>query len=66
MQKKKSNVFSIFAKYKVMVEKYFKTFIVTMYSDGSGEYLDLKSMIESHGIQHLFSPPHTSQHISFA
>lgn len=49
-----------------MVEKYFKTSIVTMYSDGGGEYRGLKSMIESHGIQHLFSPPHTPQLIGSA
>lgn len=52
----KSNAFSLFPKFKVMVEKYFKTSINTIYSDGGKEYHGLKTMVSNSGIQHLF--PH--------
>ncbi|KAA8530006.1 hypothetical protein F0562_034538 [Nyssa sinensis] len=41
------------------VEIFFHTSIVTLYSDGGGEYQGLKTLVESHGIQNLVSPPHT-------
>lgn len=59
VKKKKFNVLSIFSKLKIMVEKYFNTSITMICSDGGGEYHGLKSLVKSHGIQHLFSPPHT-------
>ena len=62
----KSDVFSIFPKFKVMVEKYFKSSINTIYTDGGKEYQGLKTVFETHGIQHLVSPPYTAQHIASA
>lgn len=47
-----------------MVEIFFQTSIVTIYFDGGGEYQCLKGIFESHGIQHLVSPPYTPQHIA--
>ena len=61
---KKSDVFSVFSKFKTMVEKFFSAPIITIYSDGGGEYKALKSIVESHGIQHLISPPYTPQHVA--
>lgn len=40
----------------------FSTKIVTIYIDGGGEYQALKSYFQSHGINHLQTPPHTPQH----
>jgi hypothetical protein len=58
----KSDVLNVFTKFKTVVEKFFKTSILTIYSDGGGEYQKLKSFLETHGIQHLKTPPHTPQH----
>ena len=55
----KSNVFSVFRQYKVLVKKFFKRPIVIVYSDGGGEYTALKSFLATKGIQHLKTPPHT-------
>ena len=60
----KLDVFTIFPKHKAMIEKYFKMSLVTAYTDGGGEYKGLKSLLESHGVQQLLSPPHTPQHIT--
>lgn len=53
--------FFLFLKFKSTLEFFFKTSIVTMYSDGGGEYKRLKSFFESHRIQYLISPPYTLQ-----
>ena len=60
----KSDIFSIFSKFKVMVEKYFKLSINTIYTDWGKEYQGLKTVFETHGIQHFVSPPYTPQHIA--
>ncbi|OMP01767.1 Integrase, catalytic core [Corchorus capsularis] len=39
-----------------------KTYIVSMYSDGGGEYEKLKQFFQTHGISHLQTPPHTPEH----
>ena len=62
----KSDVSSIFPKFKTMVEKFFKTSIRTIYSDGGTEYQSLKPLFANSGIQHLISPPYTPQHIASA
>ena len=58
----KSDTLPIFTKFKAMIENYFSTPIVTLYSDGGGEFLGLKPFLEKHGIQHLLTPPYTPQH----
>ena len=55
----KSDVFSVFRQYKVLVEKFFKRPIVTVYSDGGGEYTALKSFLATKWIQHLKTPHQT-------
>ncbi|GAB2288160.1 hypothetical protein Dimus_037980 [Dionaea muscipula] len=49
-----------------MIKEHFQLPIRTIYSDGRREYIGLKQMFSSHGIQHLISPPYTPQHIATA
>lgn len=44
------------------MENYFKTRIITLYSDNGGEFMGLGSFLSIHGISHLTSPPHTPEH----
>ena len=60
----KSDVFSLFPKFKIMIEIFFKTSINTIYSDGGTEYQGLKTMFANSGIQHLISPPYKPQHVA--
>ena len=62
----KSDVYTISPKYKSMVEKYFKTSLITLYTDGGTEYTSLKSYFVSQGIQHQVSLPYTPEHVGFA
>lgn len=62
----KSDVFAIFRRYKLLVEKYFKRPITTIYSYGGGEYTALKTFLSNEGIQHFKTPPHTPQHNGMA
>ena len=55
-------VFTIFCQFKILVENYFKTKIVSIHSDGGSEYIALKEFLANLGIQHLKMPPHTPQH----
>jgi len=63
---KKSDVKTTFIRFKAVVENYFKTKIVTLYSDNGGEYIALKEFLVMHEISHLTSPPHTPEHNGFA
>ena len=58
----KSDLSSLFPKFKALVEEFFNTPIVTIYSDGGGEYTTLQSLLASYSIQHLKIPPYTPQH----
>uniref|UniRef100_A0A6N2KS64 Integrase catalytic domain-containing protein n=1 Tax=Salix viminalis TaxID=40686 RepID=A0A6N2KS64_SALVM len=58
----KSDVLTIFPKFKVTVENYFKKSIVSIYSDNGGEFIALKNYLANNGISHLTTPPHTPQH----
>jgi len=58
----KYDVSLIFPKFKVIVEKYFKKSIVSIYFDNGGEYIKLKDYFATQGINHLTTPPHTPQH----
>ena len=62
----KSDVYTVFPKFKSMVEKYFKASLVTLYTDGGTEYKSLKSYFVSQGIQHQVSPPYTPEHVGSA
>ena len=59
---RKSDVKSIFIRFKAIVENYFKNKIVTFYFDNGGEFTALKDFFQIHGISHHTSPPHTPEH----
>lgn len=63
---RKSDVVNIVPRFKALVENHFQTKIITLYSDNGGEYTGLASVLSQHGISHLTSPPHTSEHNDFA
>ena len=46
------------------MEQHFNTKILSLYTDGSGEFEGLKSYLESQGIEHLISPPYTPQRVA--
>lgn len=53
---------TIFRQFKALVETFFKTKIISVYSDGGGEYIALRDFLATHGIQHLNTSSHTLQH----
>ncbi|XP_013624346.1 PREDICTED: uncharacterized protein LOC106330425 [Brassica oleracea var. oleracea] len=48
--------------FKALVENQFDEKIKTLYSDNGGEYLAMRQYLQTHGISHLTSPPHTPEH----
>jgi hypothetical protein len=59
----KSQVFSSFVKFKLLVEKQFNTSIKQFQSDNGGEYTSnqFKQYLNQHGILHRLTCPYTSQ-----
>jgi hypothetical protein len=57
----KSDVYNIFLKFQVFVERYFNTKIKSIQSDWGGEYRNLNKFFSSLGILHRLSCPHTHQ-----
>ena len=60
--KQKSQVKEIFPAYKELVENRFQRRIGTLFTDNGGEFMVMKAYLQSHGISHLTSPPHTPEH----
>ena len=60
--KQKSDVHAVFVRFKTLVEKFFKTPIISLYSDNGGEYIALRHTLAQHGISHFTTPPHTPEH----
>ncbi|KAG7565206.1 Integrase catalytic core [Arabidopsis suecica] len=60
--KQKSQVKEVFIAFKALVENHFNTRIDTLFSDNGGEFVALRSYLQSCGISHLTSPPHTPEH----
>lgn len=58
----KSDVFTTFHQYKAVVENFFNRFIISIYSNGGGEYIALKDFFNTMGIQHLKTLPYTPQY----
>ena len=58
----KSDVFSIFQQYKVLVENLFSCTIQQLQSDNGGEYLSIEfqNFLAKHGIFHRLTCPYTS------
>lgn len=49
-----------------LVERHFQNKVLSLYTDGGGEFEGLKSYLNSQGIEHLKSPPYTPQRVAFA
>ncbi|MBW0488518.1 hypothetical protein O181_028233 [Austropuccinia psidii MF-1] len=66
--KKKSDCFNHFCIFKLLVKNKFMTKIKNILTDGGGESIDksFKNHCIKSGINHITSPPYTSQHNPFA
>lgn len=64
--KKKSQVYDIFTRFKVLVENRFQSKLKTLYTDNGGEYIALSTYLSTHGISHFTTPPHTPEHNGIA
>lgn len=62
----KSDVKSIFIRWKALVEKRFQHKLITLYSDNGGEYMALADFLAINGVSHLTTPPHTPEHNGFS
>jgi transposase InsO family protein len=60
--KRKSDVQTIFPKFKSLVENFFHHKIKILYTDNGGEYIGLRPFLQNHGISHHTTPPHTPEH----
>ena len=58
----KLDVHSTFVAFKKLVENYFTTTIKTLCIVNGGEFLALRSFLETHGITYLTIPPQTLEH----
>ncbi|KAL4586189.1 hypothetical protein LXL04_010821 [Taraxacum kok-saghyz] len=59
--KRKSDVSVLFPQFKTLVEKFFHTPLVSLFSDNGGEYTGLIPYLQQHGISHFTTPPHTPE-----
>ncbi|KAL4590424.1 hypothetical protein LXL04_003353 [Taraxacum kok-saghyz] len=57
----KSDVSKIFPQFKLLVEKYFNTSIISMFTDNGGEYQALIPLFKSMGISHYTTAQHTPE-----
>lgn len=60
--KQKSDLYNIFINFKILVEIFLKTSIISVFSDSGGEFIKLKPFFNKCGISHLTSPPYTLEH----
>jgi transposase InsO family protein len=60
--KRKSDVQTIFPKFKSLVENFYHHKIKILYTDNGGEYIGLRPFLQNHGISHHTTPPHTPEH----
>ena len=64
--KNKHEVQKHFQSLHPVLEKYFGHKMLTLYTDRGGEYKVMEPYLNSNGIQHLVSPPHTPQRVALA
>lgn len=62
----KSDVKSIFIRWKALVEARFQSKLITLYSDNGGEYISLADFLSTNGVSHLTTPPHNPEHNGFS
>ena len=55
--KAKSDVATLFPQFKLLVEKFFQTSIVSLFTDNGGKYIGLAPFLQSNGISHYTTPP---------
>ena len=60
--KKKSDVSIIFPQFKKLVETYFQTSLISIFSNNGGEYQKLIPVFNHCGVSHFTTPPHTPEH----
>ena len=46
------------------MEKHFDSKVLSLYTDGGGEYKSLDSYLSLHGVQHLSTPPYTPERVA--
>ena len=63
--KQKSEVKTIFIKFKAIVEKHFDKTIKILYSNNDGKYIALSHFLSKNDISHLTTSPHTPKHYGF-
>ncbi|KAL4561418.1 hypothetical protein LXL04_033584 [Taraxacum kok-saghyz] len=59
--KRKSDVAILFPQFKSLVEKFFNTPLVSLFTDNGGEYQGLTSFLQTNGVSHYTTPPHTPE-----
>ncbi|KAJ0852435.1 putative RNA-directed DNA polymerase [Helianthus annuus] len=59
--KQKSDVSILFPQFKTLVEKFFGTPLVSLFSDNGGEYIGIIPYLQTNGISHFTTPPHTPE-----
>ncbi|GJT77324.1 retrovirus-related pol polyprotein from transposon TNT 1-94 [Tanacetum coccineum] len=59
--KRKPDVSILFPQFKILVEKFFHTPQVSLFSDNGGEYVGLIHYLQKNGISHFTTPPHTPE-----
>lgn len=64
--KNKNEVLDIFKIFHPLIERHFECKINSLYTDGGGEFVGLRSYLQSHGIEHLTSPPYTPQRVAIS
>lgn len=60
--KKKFEVAILFPKFKLLVEKFFKHPIISIFTNNGGEYTSLTPILTSQGISNFKTPPYTPEH----
>ncbi|KAL4576014.1 hypothetical protein LXL04_012102 [Taraxacum kok-saghyz] len=59
--KHKSDVSILFPQFRTLVEKYYNTPLVSLFTDNGGEFIKLTTYLQQHGISHFTTPPHTPE-----
>lgn len=62
----KSDVKLILQSLHPLLERQLNRRLLTIYTDGGGEYQALRPYLQLHGIQHFISPPYTPQRVAIA
>lgn len=64
--KRKSDLATLFPQFKILVEIFFQTQIISLFTANGGEYVGLIQFLQTHGISHFTTPTHTPEQKGFA